>query len=187
MVDSSPSRRPPSPEDPAPQIDRLAESTCSLLTRAKGGDTTALGEICARFLPRLSRWAEGRLPLRARGMVDTSDLVQESLVNAIGCLGNIQARYPGRRPEVTALDGTELDPSASPLEEALGRELAEQYEVALSLLRDADRAILFLKIEMNLSHREIADALDKPSVDAARMAINRAMIRLAEEMHVESG
>jgi RNA polymerase sigma factor (sigma-70 family) len=209
MVGSSRSRRQPAPEDPAHQPDRLSESTRSLLHRAKVGDSSALDEICARYLPRLSRWAEGRLPLRARGLVDTGDLVQESLIGALGRLGGLRARYPeafptylrtailnrirnevrrtARNPEVAALKGTEADPSASPLEVLIGAELAQRYEEALALLRDEDRAVLFLKIEMDMSPAEIAEALDKPSPDAARKAINRALIRLAEEMTVECG
>ena len=208
MVDSSSSRRQPAHDDHLHQTGRLAESTGILLDRAKDGDRTALDEICARYLPRLAHWAEGRLPLRARGLVDTGDLVQESLVGAIARLGRLRARYPGtfpaylrtailnrirnavRRahssPEVGALNGTEVDPSPSPLEQVIGRELAESYEEALTLLRDEERAVLFLKIEMDMSHAEIAEALDKPSTDAARKSINRALIRLAEEMKVAS-
>ncbi len=208
MVDSSSSRRQPAQDDRPQRIGRLTESTGSLLDRAKDGDRTALDEICARYLPRLAHWAEGRLPLRARGLVDTGDLVQESLVGAIARLGGLRARYPetfpaylrtailnrirnevrgiGRRPEVGALNGAEADPAPSPLEEVIGRELEECYEEALGLLRDEERAVLFLKIEMDMSHAEIAEALDKPSKDAARKAINRALIRLAEEMKVAS-
>jgi DNA-directed RNA polymerase specialized sigma24 family protein len=35
---------------------------------------------------------------------------------------------------------------------------------------------------MDSSYAEVARALGKPSVDAARMAVSRALLRLAEEM-----
>ena len=72
-----------------------------------------------------------------------------------------------------------------PLEEAIGRDLAERYESAVSRLNDDHRAALFLRIELEMSHEEIADALAKPSADAARMTINRALVCLVREMHGE--
>jgi DNA-directed RNA polymerase specialized sigma24 family protein len=36
---------------------------------------------------------------------------------------------------------------------------------------------------MEWSYQQIATALGKPSADAARMAVSRALLRLAEEMH----
>ena len=47
--------------------------------------------------------------------------------------------------------------------------------------------MLFLKIEMAMSHEEIAETLDKPGANAARMAISRALLRLAEEMNHVGG
>jgi hypothetical protein len=41
------------------------------------------------------------------------------------------------------------------------------------------------RVEMGSTYLEIAEALGKPSTDAARMAVSRALIRLAEEMHRE--
>ena len=209
MTSSSSFRRPPAPDESADQTDRLAESTRSLLDRAQDGDDAALDEICARYLPRLSRWAEGRLPLRARGLVDTGDLVQESLIGAIHRLGGLrtsragsfpaylrtailnrirnEVRRSSRGPDLTALDGSEVDPSPSPLEVTIGRELAECYEAALTLLCNEDQALLFLKIEMAMSHEEITEALDNHSANATRMAISRALLRLAEEMNHVGG
>jgi DNA-directed RNA polymerase specialized sigma24 family protein len=39
-----------------------------------------------------------------------------------------------------------------------------------------------MRIEMGLSHQEVADALGAPSADAARMIVARALARLAEEL-----
>jgi hypothetical protein len=35
---------------------------------------------------------------------------------------------------------------------------------------------------MGLNYQEVADATDRPSADAARMAVGRALVRLAKEM-----
>ena len=39
-----------------------------------------------------------------------------------------EVRRAARRPDRTDLDGTELDPAPTPLEDALGRELATRYD-----------------------------------------------------------
>jgi DNA-directed RNA polymerase specialized sigma24 family protein len=39
-----------------------------------------------------------------------------------------------------------------------------------------------LRVELGLGFDEIADQLGKPSADAARMAVARAIARLADEM-----
>src|SRR5947208_14274142 len=59
--------------------DREAESTFSLLERARAGDRHAIELLVARHRGPLQRWASGRLPRWARGMVETQDLVQETL------------------------------------------------------------------------------------------------------------
>lgn len=179
-------------------------STCHLLDRVQSGDERALEEVLSRYLPRLRRWASGRLPRVARDIVDTDDLVQDSFIKVARAVGGIRERTPGtfpaylrktvlnrlrdevrratRRPGVAPLDGTELHPCPSPLEETIGHELADRYETAFRRLSDDDRAVLFLRVEMGMSFAEIAAALDKPSADAARMAVNRAGVRLAGEM-----
>src|SRR3954463_3518172 len=60
--------------------DLSADSTFELLARARGGDARALNAIFGRYLPRLRRWASGRLPLWARDAADTQDLVQDTLM-----------------------------------------------------------------------------------------------------------
>ena len=40
----------------------------------------------------------------------------------------------------------------------------------------------FARVEFGLSFAEVAQVLGKPSADAARMAVVRALVRLAEEM-----
>jgi len=185
-------------------VDWAGASTRSLLDRAQTGDERALEEILARYLPRLMRWATGRLPRAARDIVDTGDLVQDSLIKVVRALGGFESRRPGAfpaylrrtllnrlrdearraasRPRMVDLHGAERHPSPSPLEETMGSELAADYEAALDRLNDDDRAVLFLRIEMGMKFAEIAAELDRPSADAARMAVNRAGLRLAREM-----
>ena len=45
------------------------EATVELLNRVKGGDDAALERLLERCIPALRRWARGRLPTSARGML----------------------------------------------------------------------------------------------------------------------
>ena len=186
-----------------------AESSVHLLARARAGDRSAVDVLMARHLPRLRRWATGRLPRWARDVADTQDLVQDTLLQTFkriekievrgdgalqaylrqGVLNRIcdEFRRAGRRPAVVALDSHAPDPAASPLEEAIGREAVDRYETALERLRAEDREAIVARIEMGFTHEEVATLLGKPSANAARMAVERALVRLAAEMHAIAG
>jgi RNA polymerase sigma-70 factor (ECF subfamily) len=66
-----------------PERDAGPESTVELLARARAGDAAALDEVFARAISLLNRWASGRLPRWTRDMLDTDDLVQETVVNTL--------------------------------------------------------------------------------------------------------
>ena len=57
-----------------------------------------------------------------------------------------------------------------------------KYDRALERLDAETREAVIARIEMGCSYAEIAEAMGKPSPDAARMAVSRALVRLAEEM-----
>jgi RNA polymerase sigma-70 factor (ECF subfamily) len=179
-------------------------SSRELLERVQGGDAAALDRLLERYLPRLRRWAHGRLPPAARDRVDTEDLVQDTVVRAVRRLPSFTPRWDGAlaaylrqaihnrlRDEARRVAGQPLadqevpdrrDPQASPLELAIGREAVERYEQALLRIPEVDRAAVIGRLELDLSWSELAEALDKPSPDAARMAAGRALLRLAREL-----
>src|ERR1043166_787831 len=68
------------------------EPTIDLLLRAQSGDAEALNVLLARYLPRLSRWASGRLPSGLRSMLDTGDLVQDAIINSLRNLNTLEIR-----------------------------------------------------------------------------------------------
>jgi RNA polymerase sigma-70 factor (ECF subfamily) len=70
----------------------------------------------------------------------------------------------------------------SPLEQAIGRENLQRYERALARLDLVEREAIIGRVEMGYTFQELADALGKPTPDAARKATERALIKLAEEM-----
>ena len=51
-----------------------------------------------------------------------------------------------------------------------------------STLSEEERQLLHLRIELDYDHAEIAEMTGKPSKDAARMAVTRAIGHLAEAM-----
>ena len=55
----------------------------------------------------------------------------------------------------------------------------EGYEAALQRLPAGERELIIARVEMGLTYAELADAAGKPSADAARMAVTRALLRLA--------
>ena len=188
--------------------DASATTSLALLEQVRGGDSQALNRLLQRYLPRLSRWASGRLPRWARDMSDTDDLVQDTLARSLSNLsrfrpegeGALQAylrravvnrikdeiRRRGRQPELTAIESAVVADTQSPLEQAIGRELLDRYDRALDRLPEEDKEAVIARIELGYSYAEIADALGRPSADAARMAVSRALVRLAEELRREA-
>ena len=76
----------------------------------------------------------------------------------------------------------EVDESESPLEQAIGREAVERYERALQRLTPDEREVIIARVEQGYSYEELAEALGKPTSEAARKAARRALLRLAAEM-----
>ena len=57
-----------------------------------------------------------------------------------------------------------------------------RFEQALARLQSTDQEAIVARIELDLPYRKLAQVLGKPSPDSARMAVTRALARLAEEM-----
>ena len=176
------------------------EATAVLLERARRGDADAREALLARLLPRLRRWAHGRLPAAARGATDTDDLVQVTLIKAIARLPEFQPEHEGaflaylrrillnqlrdelRRARPGREEASEALPDRAPslVEEAIGRQVLERYEEALLALEERQREAVILRLEFDYSHEEVAQAVGCPSANAARMLVSRALVRLAE-------
>jgi len=180
------------------------ESSVELLAKVRAGDDEALERLLNYHVPRLRRWATGRLPAWARDRDDTDDLVQETVVRTLRKIegfnphhdGALQAylrqalvnrirdavRRADRRPSAVPLSEEMAGHDDSPLEQAIGREALARYDAALTALRDQDREAIVGRIELGQSYDELAVALGKPTGDAARVAVHRALLRLAEVM-----
>src|SRR5215471_963663 len=189
-------------------MDDSLEETQTLIQQANAGDQAAADRLFARYAPALHRWTRGRLPRWARDIADTHDIVQDALLQTFRHLegfeyrgeGALHAylrqavinrireelRRRGRRGERESLDPLMEADGPSPLEAAIGRETLDRYEDALARLSVEDREAIIARVELGLSHREIAEALGKPSEDAARMSVARALVRLVKEMGSEN-
>ena len=174
-----------------------------LLARARRGDAGAVGSLLVRVLPDLRRWTHRRLPHWIRAAADTGDLVQDAV---LGTLSRLDAFQPqGRRalasylraavrnriadehrraarwiPSPDAVDGL---PSAdpSPLRRAIEAETIGRYRDALAQLGSRDRELLVAHFELDYSHAQLG-CMTGRSPHAARMALSRAIARLAARM-----
>jgi RNA polymerase sigma-70 factor, ECF subfamily len=186
-----------------PVMAASALTSVELLARAQTGDELALNELFARYLPRLRKWAHGRLPVAARSGLDTQDMVQDAIARVVPRLASFEPLHDGgfygylrtavqhriqdqitwaRRRPTDALASDRPATGPSPIEQAIGGETLERYEAALQRLPKVDREAIVLRIELGLPYTEIAQALGKPSVPATHVAVSRALVKLAKEM-----
>jgi RNA polymerase sigma-70 factor (ECF subfamily) len=174
-----------------------------LLRRARAGDAHALGRLFQRYLPSLHRWAHGRIPQWARNAVDTTDIVQDTVLHTLRNLRSFEPqregallgylrrsllnrirdrfRYAARHP-TQELNDTVADAGASPLDLAIDVENQRRYDDALTRLAPSDREAIVGRLELGYSYEQLALVLKKPTPGAARVAVRRALIRLSDEM-----
>jgi RNA polymerase sigma-70 factor (ECF subfamily) len=187
---------------PPPQV--ALDSTLELLDRARQGDRAALELIAGRYQSALKRFAHGRLPAAARGLFDTDDIVQMAIVGTLGRIERFEPTVGGsllgylrravlnrirdeirrvqRRPRQQELSPDLPALGMDPLEQAISNEALERYEAALSLLQADQQEAFLMRIEMGCSYAEIADALGRPSAEAARLLVRRAIQALVQQL-----
>jgi RNA polymerase sigma factor (sigma-70 family) len=180
------------------------EPTLELVVRARAGDRLATEALLERCLPPLKRWAHGQLPIAARGSLDTNDLVQDAALNLLRRIDLFEPRHVGamqgylrqsvinrirdevrkigrHAPPVELPDDHPSD-HTSPLESAIKAEAYDRYCQALSHLEPKDRELIVARVEAQWSVAEIAQRFGMRTVDAARMAVSRAVKRLTAQM-----
>ena len=182
------------------------EPTVELVIRARAGDRSAVEALLERCLPPLKRWAHGRLPAAARGSLDTGDLCQEAALHTLRRLDSFEPRHVGamqaylresvinrirdevrrvsRRPPPVELPDDLPSDRTSPLETAIQAEAYERYRDALTHLGPRDREMIVARIEVQWSLAEIAHRFSLRTVDAARMAVSRAVRRLTQDLAI---
>jgi RNA polymerase sigma-70 factor (ECF subfamily) len=194
--------------DPQTEADLSGNSTLLVLSQAQQGDQSAVRVLIERALPPVRRWAHGRIPAAGRGSADTEDLLQDAVVRTLKRTPSFEhrtvdalqrylrvavvnairdiARRVRRRGAPLELPETLSDAGGSPEDESILRERYAMFAEALGRLRSAaDRQMIIWRFELGYSYEEIADRSGK-SVDAARVAVTRALTRLKREMATSS-
>jgi DNA-directed RNA polymerase specialized sigma24 family protein len=93
-----------------------------------------------------------------------------------------EVRWAGRRPGPDGVPETLPDRLPTPLENVIGAELLDRYEAGMARLDERNRQLLHLRIELDFDYDEIAAMTGRESRNTARMAVQRALSRLADEM-----
>lgn len=189
---------------PAPLRDdgdgRELNPTLRLLDLAKKGDQRSLSELFHRYHLRLTNWAHGRLCPAARSQNETRDLVQIAFQKAFNSLDGFDYRHEGsflgylhqilrhevananrrwmKKKPTVELDGDHVDPAPDPLADVIESERQELFDRALATMTPYEQSLIRMR-EMGFKNSDIAEELDLPSPNAARMAVARAVERLA--------
>lgn len=180
-------------------------SSFELLIKAKNGDREALDRLFGDIWSSVRRWAHGRFPRWARDGMGTTDLVQDAALHVFQRLGKFEPRRRGglraylklsvqnrvrdlirqrqRRggaPQDVA--DIRLTSRESPYHELVSKSERERYIKGLSRLSPEDQVLIVGRIEMGYDYDQLAIASGRRGPDAARMAVRRAIERLAREM-----
>ena len=190
---------------PTPPAARPRTATSErLVARARRGDRSAMGTLVAGCLPGLRRWAHRRVPQWIRAAADTGDLIQDAVLATLSRLDAFQPQ--GRRALASylrtavrnriidehrrarrwiAADAVDDMPyrGPSPLRAAIDAETRRRYREALARLSRGDQELLVAHFELDYSHAQLG-CMTGRSPHAARMALTRAIGRLASRMRV---
>jgi RNA polymerase sigma-70 factor (ECF subfamily) len=179
---------------------RMIQTDEEILRRVHSGDREAFLLLFDRYYSRVESYARRQMqnPEAAR------DIASETFLRAYRTVDGFrigQISYVGylflicRRLMLTELsrhggivcrslddsaDEVETIPdgSALPVEMLLSAERGEMLKEALARLPATDREIIHLAFERDLSRRDIAELLSKPSVSAVTSHLHRAMQKL---------
>lgn len=169
-----------------------------IVLRVQGGERELFGELHVRHHERIYRYVSRSIFereaaqdvacevwLRAYAAVDKFEPRSDSSVIAwlMRITSNLITDYRRRLPTTNLADETENEPILQLVSPAAEREVfrhEQAYAVrrAMQTLSDGDRQIIHLAHQDDLSCRQIADVLGKPSVSAVTSHLYRAMRHL---------
>jgi RNA polymerase sigma-70 factor (ECF subfamily) len=167
---------------------------------AQRGDRAAFAHLVTEYWPRLYRW----LQQMTRDRHQAEDLAQEAFLKALANLHRFQAGTNFRAWLFRIANNTLLNqrrsaagrngamppelPSSGPgpEEDAMGKESLARLESAVHRLPEDFRAALLLRVNEDLSFREIAAALSTTE-ETARWRVFKARQKLLESLEQEPG
>jgi RNA polymerase sigma-70 factor, ECF subfamily len=184
-------------------------TTSSLISEALSGDREALAELLARHRTLLLGMTRRRLSARTRTRVESQDILQEVLTEAVlhlsGCAfrrereffgwlkkivcnkirdhGRSVACSPVSFVEPTALDAVRgaVSPE-TPSESLIRQEDLERLDAALLSLPQRQADVIRMRDIEGLEYEEVATRLALPSSAAARMMRRRAWVALTRQL-----
>lgn len=193
------------PSDPT----HPATASADLLAQARAGDKSALSRLFRRHGVALARWARGKLPPWARRFSDTADVVQDALFRTFKRLDKIELRGEGalqaylhravinrikdemrrvaRRP-IEDLDENDTQfptTDQSPDEQVMDAEREQIYKQALATMTEDEQALIVGRMELGYTYEQLAVMARRPTAAAARVAVRRAVVKLAGRMSRE--
>jgi RNA polymerase sigma factor (sigma-70 family) len=179
-------------------------STLTLVRRGIEGNLAACDEAFQRLVPRIRRWTHRRLWQRLRTVDDSMDLLQSVVLGfwrnrhrvRLERAGDLDAyiresvrrriinlaQRAHRSPETVCLNFDLPSDGRSPLEQAIREFERLAVQRALARVSEDDRVLILARFEMGYSYTQIAGLYRLPSCDAARMAVNRALVRLRHQL-----
>lgn len=169
-----------------------------IIDRVKNGERELFGELHVRHHERIFRYVSRSIFereaaqdvacevwLRAYAAVDRFEARGENSVISwlMRIAANLITDYRRRLPSVDLTDEVESEPMLQLVSPAAEREVMRHEQAfavrrAMQTLSDADRQIIHLAHQDDLSCRQIADILGKPSVSAVTSHLYRAMRHL---------
>lgn len=195
----------PAENPPQPTLDVAA--TATILARIRSGDEVARDDLFRRFEAPLLRFLHGRLPPAARGVLDSHDAAQEICLKVFRSLDSFEhrgvgafwaflrsaalnyvrdlSRTPGKLSHASPLmDASAAPPVAAtaPLDRVIRGEDFDSFERSVAVLDERTRGALLMRFELDAEYSAIAEEFGYASSDAARMAVTRAIERVAAEM-----
>ena len=178
--------------------------TIELIAQIRSGDDGAWNRLAARELPQLERFARGKIPAWARSATDTQDVVQSVLARVLPRLSSWETETPGAlraflrkavanhvvdeirkaRRRISSPEPLEAlpDRTPSPLAQAISQEALTQLREALAQISESDRRLLAARFGSGYRYAKVAERLGRPSANAARVGVERAIQRLARVM-----
>jgi RNA polymerase sigma factor (sigma-70 family) len=175
-----------------------------MLCRARSGDEQARSDLVQCYREPLARFLRARLARSLRSVQETADFVQETLSAAAQQLDRFEYRgigsfwsylrriglnligQAGRRRGLHIAADYAWDSAHEPVARELPPSLAAQQNERLLAIEDALQRLpraecnaLLLRLELDQPYKVIAREGGYPSADAARMAVGRALARLA--------
>ena len=184
----------------------MSSSESRLLEKVRQGSHGAAEALFERYGSWLRRLTRGRLPRRARGSLDTSDVVQEALSYTFTRLDWFESkrasalraylrrvaenrirdelrRATRRRHAIAPEQRVRMSDEGAPqLRRLIDDEAWRRYVDGLRCLSPRDRRLIAGRVELGYNYRQLALVERMPSSDAARMALRRALIRLSDVM-----